>query len=456
MGSTTGSVTLVPSGYTGATGLTVPTTGSYTITNAYKGSGNTTNYSRITIQTSTTGYFYLTFDTSEIPAGATITSITGTVTVRVSNTNRVTNTQCQLYAGTTAKGNNKTFASTTAGNTVTLDAGTGWTRANLDDLRLKIGGTGSSSTQTKYIYLYGASVTINYTISTYDITIQNSTAANVEASADEAAEGEDVIISTDTLTGLTIKDNGVDVTAQFVQAHGGSVSAVAGSHFTTGFSASGANFYQSSSVSSTSWLEYAIGHTAESPYSTSNTSNTYVKPDGDTGWIDYEFDFTDIPPGATITDVTVKVYGARENATVDSNHVARFQCYSGSTPKGTLQNFTSTSNRLVTVNDPGSWTPEELYEARLRFEVGYYGGRMLGITWTVTYTAAGYTYTITAIATNHTIVVTGASVMTFHRKAGGAWTALTVTKVYKKVNGSWVQLDDWTQAFDTNGNYAEG
>ena len=54
MGSTTGSVTLVPSGYTGATGLTVPTTGSYTITHAYKGSGNTTTYSRITIRSQKT------------------------------------------------------------------------------------------------------------------------------------------------------------------------------------------------------------------------------------------------------------------------------------------------------------------------------------------------------------------------------------------------------------------
>ena len=253
----------------------------------------------------------------------------------------------------------------------------------------------------------------------------------------------------------TIKDNGVDITSQFVQAQDGSVSAVPGTQFTTGFSASGANFYQSSSTTGTDWLEYAIGHSAESPYSTSNTSNTYVKPDGDTGWINYTFDFDDVPPSATIKSVSVKVYGARENSTIDTSHVARFQCYSGSTAKGTIQNFTSTSNSLVTVTDPGTWTASELHDAQLRFEIGYYGGRMLGITWTVTYEADGYTYTITSIATDHTIVVTSGGVTTtMYLKVNGSWVA--ASKVYKKVNGSWVQQSDLTDVFDAGTNYKQG
>ena len=96
------------------------------------------------------------------------------------------------------------------------------------------------------------------------------------------------------------------------------------STFTLGYSASGTAFYQSSSTSSTSWLEYAIGHSAESPYSTSNTSNTYAKPEGNTAWINYHFDFSAIPSNATINSVSVAVYGARENASVDSTHVAKF------------------------------------------------------------------------------------------------------------------------------------
>lgn len=455
MASITDSATLHPSGYTGASSLTVPTTGSYTITNAYKGSGDTSNYCRITINTSTTGYFYLTFDTSEIPAGATITSISGTVTVRVSNTQRVTNTVCQLYSGTTAKGSNVTFASTTASNTVTLSPGTGWTRANLDDLRLRIGGTGSSSTQTKYIYLYGATITINYSVTAHDITIQNSTTVTVTASETEVGDGDSVEIYAETLTGITVKDNGTDVTAQFVQATGDTVSAVPGEDYTEGFSVSGAAFYQSSSTSSDAWLRYAIGHSAESPYSTSNTSNTYVKPEGDTGWINYHFDFSEIPVNATIQSVSVKVYGARENATIDTSHVARFQCYNGSTAKGTIQNFTSTSNGLVTVTDPGTWTAAELHDAQLRFEVGYYGGRMLGITWAVTYQVSGYVYTITSVTTDHAIVVTaagGSDVILF--KSGGSW--VQAAKAFKKISGAWVQQSDLTAVFDSSKNYVRG
>lgn len=455
MGTATGSVTLHPSGYTGASNWSISTSGSYSITNAYKGTGDTSTSCRITVNTSATGYVYLTFDTSDIPAGATITSITGQVQVRVSNTTRVTNTQCQLYTGTTAKGSSVAFSNTSTSNIVTLSPGTGWTRANLVDLRLRIGASGSSSTQTKYVYLYGANVTINYSVTTYDITIQNSTSATVTASETEILDGADVDIYTNTISGITIKDNGTDITSQFVQLSGGTISAVPGEDYTEGFSASGAAFYQSSSTSSDAWLRYAIGHSAESPYSTSDTSNTYVKPEGDTGWINYHFDFSEVPTIATITNMTVKVYGARENATVDTSHVARFQCYSGGTAKGTRQDFTSTSNGSVTVTDPGTWTAAELHDAQLRFEVGYYGGRMLGISWSVTYTVSGYQYTITSVAENHTIVVASAGGgPKMYLKVNGSW--VEASKVYKKVNGSWVQQSDLTNVFVSGTNYRKG
>ena len=450
MGTVTKTLTLVPSGYTGLTSLT--TSSSYPISNAYKGSGDTSTYARLSLSTSTTGYLYLTFDTSDIPSGATITSVSGTVTVRVSSTSRVTSTVCQLYSGTTAKGSNVTFASTSTSNTVTLTPGT-WTASELGDLRLRIGGTGSSSSQSKYIYLYGATITVSYTVTAHDITISNSTSATVTASESAVAEGGSVDIYADTLSGITVKDNGMDVTSQFVQASDDTVSAVPGSDVTTGFSDSGAAFYQSSSTSSDSWLRYAIGHSAESPYSTSNTSNTYVKPEGDTGWMSYPFDFSEIPAGATIQSVSVKVYGARENATVDSTHVARFQCYSGSTAKGTIQDFTSTSNSLVTVSDPGTWTASELHDAQLRFEVGYYGGRMLGITWNVTYEVDGYVYTITNVTADHAIAVTSASTTALYVKLNGSW--VQVSRAYRKSSGTWQQVS-LDAAFQSGTNYVRG
>ena len=37
-----------------------------------------------------------------------------------------------------------------------------WTISELENLRLKIGGTGNNSNNSKYIYVYGATVVINY------------------------------------------------------------------------------------------------------------------------------------------------------------------------------------------------------------------------------------------------------------------------------------------------------
>ena len=455
MATITQSITLVPSGYADLTNITTSTNTSYQMSNGYNDENHSSNYARLVLQTSTTGYVYWIFDTSEIPAGATITSISAKARVRVNNTNYVTSTKCQLYTGTTAKGSNSTFASTSSSNIVTLTTGT-WTRSELNNLRLFIGGTGSSSSNSKYIYFYGASVTVNYSVNTYDITLTNNTSAEASLSDTTVAEGGSADVFVSTLSNITVTDNSVNVTNLFGPAPAQTYSQVPGSNFTTGYSSSGTAFYQSSSTSSTSWLEYAIGHSAESPYSTSNTSNTYAKPEGQTAWINYQFDFSAIPSDATINSVSVAVYGARENSSVDSTHVAKFQCYSGNTAKGTAQEFTSTSNSKVTVTDPGTWTRAELDNAQLRFAVGYYGGRMLGITWSVTYEVSGYIYTITNITADHAIVISnaGGSQPTIYYKVNGSWVAAVA--VYKKINGSWVLQTNLANVFDSNTNYVKG
>lgn len=104
------------------------------------------------------------------------------------------------------------------------------------------------------------------------------------------------------------------------------------------------------------------------------------------------------------------------------------------------------------MTDPGTWTAAELHNAQLRFEIGFYGGRMLGITWTVSYQVEGYVYTITNVTTDHVIVVSsGGSTTTMYLKVNGSWVA--ASKVYKKVNGSWVQQSDLTAVFDSGTNY---
>lgn len=448
-------MTLVPSKWNNAASQYVTITDP---SNAYTDTSSSTYATLQNTNASTSNrYVYLHgFNFGSLPSGAVVSAFTVKLKGYYTGGSQQTLYLCNgttTQSGATATGlTTSTQTRTFSNGSLTWDTISGWG----DDFGIRINARRGSRNTVGYYYIHGAEIDVTYTVPVHhSVTIQNSTSANVQASDTHPLEGDDVVISTNTLTGLTIKDNGTDITNQFIPATGGTISAVPESTFTTGFSTSGANFYQNASTTSTSWLEYAIGHSAESPYSTSNTNNTYVKPEGATGWINYEFDFSEIPASATINSVSVKVYGAREDATVDSTHVARFQCYSGNTAKGTLQNFTSTSNGSVTVSDVGTWTAAEIHDARLRFELGYYGGRMLGITWTVTYTVSGYVYTITAIATDHTIVVTsGGATDTIYFKDNGSWVA--ATKVYKKVNGSWVQQTNLTNVFDSSTNYVKG
>ena len=438
MGTVTKTLTLVPSGNTGLTGMSI--SGSYPVTNAYTDETSTT-YARYSISQSTTGSVYFTFDVSDLPASATITSVTAKARARVSSTTRVTNTKCQLYTGTTAKGSNSTFATTSNPPTaITLTAGT-WTRSELNDLRLFVGGTGSSSTSSRYIYFYGASVTITYTVATYDVTISNSTSATVTASASSVEAGGSVSIISDTLTGITVTDNGVNVTNQFVQGTSGTESSVPTS-YTAGPSINGTN-YQST-----------IGKGSDTPNRTGNDYFSTTQGGSGSTYIDYHFDFSDIPDGATISSMSVTVKGHCES-TSESREISRVQLYTGTTAKGSYVDMTdSTTDRVYTISNPGTWTRAELNDARIKHTIGVYGGLMSGATWTVAYEMDGYVYTITNVAANHAIVVSasgGGPVL--YVKLNGSW--VQVQRAYKKQNGSWSQVAV-NQAFSSGTNYKQG
>lgn len=419
------SVTLNPSGYSDLTSLTTAT--NYPITNGYTDTSSTT-YARLTISSGATGYVYFTFDTSAIPENATIDSIAATAKVRVSSTTTVTNTVCQLYSNTTAKGSNTTFASTSTSNIVTLTPGT-WTRQELENLSLRIGGTGASSGggggNTRYIYFYGANVVINYSVNDTQYTITATSVTQdvtVDPSTQNALSSKSATINihVNDIDGYVVTDNDVDVTESLVRHaidNSGVINATADS-FTTGGSTSSVMFFTSSS-SQTNNFNYAVGHTAEDPGSTSSGSGswTYVKTSTgsnqsttETGWAEYSFDFSSIPAGSTITGITVKCYGAVEDSSQSTSH-SDVTLYSGSTQKGTTQSFTSSTNSIMTISDAGTWTREELQNAILRFTVGYYGGHLFGITWTVEYEVpAGadeyyYTYTIDNMADDHVVIV---------------------------------------------------
>lgn len=441
--------------------------------NMYSNTDSTTygTFTHNRASTNSTYYGYLRgFNLNDIPDDAEVTSFT--IKIKASATGHTTSTSSSYYMSLV---NNTTQIGSTSASGRLSTTVTTFTFSNGSLTWSTIKGYGSnfgiriplrraSSNTADVVSVYGAEIDVTYTVpNPRNITTTLTGSGTIEPSGTNIYYDDDEFVLTITPNNpsdsVTATKDGSDITSQLQYHSGsGSESQVPTEDFTTGFSDSSGAFYQNSSTVSTAWLEYAIGHSAESPYSTSNTSNTYVKPQGSTGWINYTFDFSDIPSSATINSVSVKVYGAREDSSIDSTHVARFQCYSGNTAKGTLQNFTSTSNGSVTVSDVGTWTASELHNAQLRFELGYYGGRMLGITWTVSYTADPYyTYTMIVSADSTIAVVIGGGGQTeqLYIKSNGSWVA-NVSAVYKKVNGSWVQQSNLSDLFDTDTKYVKG
>ena len=155
-----------------------------------KSSSNTTY---ATLTTSTTGgstsYAFWKFDCSSIPSGATIESVSCLAKCSVSSTTRISTRSVQLYYGTnTAKGSSVSFNNSTTA-TQTLDCGT-WTRAELDDINIRVAGTRGTSTRSATIQFYGADLTVTYTMpQNYTVTTTITNGVLVNPSASEVVVG---------------------------------------------------------------------------------------------------------------------------------------------------------------------------------------------------------------------------------------------------------------------------
>ena len=443
------STTLVASGNTGLTGMTI--SGSYPITNAYDNSSDTSSYARYSISTSTTGYVYLTYDVSDIPLTAAIQSVSAKARLRISNASRVTNRVCQLYTGTTAKGSNTDFSSTSSGGTViNLSTGTSWTRSELNDLRMRIGGTGSSSTSSKYIYIYGTDITITYTLESRTVTTTLSGNGTIDPSGTQTMydgdEYELIVEPTNASDTVTATKNGTTIT---LTQHGGGAqeeSNVLGDYtlVSGGFNGSGATYFQ--------------GLVGKGHDNTQTTSNYYSSGNGTIAVFTYDVPFEGIPNDATINSLYMLVNGHCENTSQSSEYMCA-QLISGNTALSDELNFKSvgTSNSTQTVTANVTPTIAQLENLKVQCRLGYYGGAINGATVYLEYEVAGVYYTwSTTINGDMTIAVTigsGGSQPKFYVKINGTWTQFS--KIYKKVNSSWVEQSSstWSTLFNTNTNY---
>ena len=357
---------------------------------------SSTNYARLQLR-STDHIAYYNFNVTGIPASATIESVECKLKGYVTNSSYYP--QVRLYSGNTAKGNTVNVTSTTSGGQIYDLSGGSWTVSELSEAKIRITVYRGSTQNSRYFYFYGADLIVNYSAqgTAYTITA-TSTISGIEASpaTQELMEGEDTVITitgVSNLNDITVTDNDVDITDQLEEhtVSGGTIERYPASYTTSG------------SISGTRY-QSTVGCSVDNP--SSQTGNDYAQSSGSSANIDYAFDFSDIPEDAIIDSVSVVVRGHLEN-TSQSNEIAELRLYSGNTAKGSMSEFTSTSNHNITMT-PGTWTREELQNAKLRFTIGYYGGLVVGVTWTVTYSVVAshyYTYTLSNLNNDHVILI---------------------------------------------------
>ena len=171
---------------TGGTTVYVPsgnTTSNFTVTNisnAYNPSSNSSNYASLEINGGTTGTCYLEIPVS-LPSSATIQSVSCSVALQFSRNSSSSGftSSIQMYSGNTAKGSSTTWVSsaTDVSRTVyNLTVGS-WTASELANARFYLTATNNASSTHRFIYIYGVSFTVTYSVSgkIYTYTLTNIT-----------------------------------------------------------------------------------------------------------------------------------------------------------------------------------------------------------------------------------------------------------------------------------------
>lgn len=142
---------------------------------------------------------------------------------------------------------------------------------------------------------------------------------------------------------LSVSDNYVEVVDTLVARKDTASSTFTATSSTTSSISSNANLFAN-----------AVGKTAESPSTTSTTSNAYASRNN-TGYAEYSFNFSGIPSDATILSVSCSAYGHAENATYTAgSRECTIQLYNNTTAVGTAVHYASTSNSILTIQDCGT------------------------------------------------------------------------------------------------------
>ena len=182
---------------------------------------------------------------------------------------------------------------------------------------------------------------------------------------------------------------------------------------------------------------------ATNPVGKGSTNTTYATINLVTGsrattTIYWPFDLSAIPSGAEIDSVSCKVKASVSSTSGVSS--ASVQLYSGSISKGSSTSILSTSTSAKTLS-VGTWTRSELQNCRLCLKAQR-GTSGTSTTRSLLFYGADLTVTYTYQSEK------------FMLKLGGAWH--DVARVFKKVNGIWVEQTDLANVIEDGVRYQNG
>ena len=385
-------------------------------------------------RTSTTSYYiYLRgFDFDSIPDGATVSGFTVRLKARESGVSTSTSYKPYLANGTSAINGSCDVITTTASTHEFTGVSADWDTivGYGNDFGIRINCRRASRNTTSYMYIYGAEIEVTYTLPVYhSVTVSNSSSATVTVSDANPLEGTDVEVRASTVSGITIKDNGVDVTSQFTQR------------------SETAESYSVVNVGS-----YGFDLNSPTGYYVSN--NEGISKTAALCRVDFH-----VPVAATITFTYINyaeqgydfgVFGNIDVALSDDYYAAGS---SGATITDSsykracnTSTYNTTSTQTLTYDmsagDHSIWVKYSKDDASdsgndtLQFKVA--------ITLDEPFTPGTYYgYDINDIAADHVIVVTASSSgPVFYVKQNNSWVA--VTKVYRKANGAWTEISPST------------
>lgn len=406
---------LVPSSYT------LSNTSYLSVSNAsnmYNNTDNTTYATVTNSRSSTTSYYiYLQgFNFDSIPSGATINSFTIKIKIRESGATTSTSYRMYLANGTsTASDYASTMPSTTAA-TITFDnVSSTWDTISGygSNFGIRIDAKRASRNTTSYLYIYGAEIEVDYTLSQHTITSTITNGTMVSDNPLTINDGEDAVIM--------FNGNG-NYEFQSMTINGVSVSPTENSSYTKGKAVTTVTPTYSTNYSTYSSYAFSNCHDGStSTYFWSSEAQATGK------YVLISFD-------AAIDLTSFSTYSSNSTDCPGSNNVLQISS-DGGTNWTTIGTFTGS-----TTCDFTNLTATNINAIRIYANSDIDNWLVLNEI-TMEYTLHStplnyqYSYTIKTVTEDQTIVIVFGDSKQLYVKINGTWTAIKET--YQKVDGIW-------------------